>query len=62
VKQEFRISIIVPLYNEQESFAALVKRIDGVIDTMQVPVEVVLVDDGSKDTTTMLMAEIMAIN
>jgi glycosyltransferase involved in cell wall biosynthesis len=57
VKQEFRISIIVPLYNEQESFAALVKRIDGVIDTMQVPVEVVLVDDGSKDTTTMLMAE-----
>ena len=72
MKQEFRISIIVPLYNEQESFAALVKRIDGVIDTMQVPVEVVLVDDGSKDTTTMLMAEkalndsrypeIMAIN
>ncbi len=57
MKQEFRISIIVPLYNEQESFAALVKRIDGVIDTMQVPVEVVLVDDGSKDTTTMLMAE-----
>ena len=57
MKQEFRISIIVPLYNEQESFAALVKRIDGVIETMQVPVEVVLVDDGSKDTTTMLMAE-----
>ena len=57
MKQEFSISIIVPLYNEQESFAALVKRIDGVIDTMQVPVEVVLVDDGSKDTTTMLMAE-----
>ena len=57
MKQNYKISIIVPLYNEQESFSVLINRIDNVINSMEVDVEVVLVDDGSKDSTAALMAE-----
>ncbi len=53
---DFNVSILVPLYNEEESFAALIDRLDKLLDTFSIKIEVVLVDDGSKDSTTALMA------
>lgn len=49
------ISIIAPLYNERESFNPLVQRLNALMDSLPYPVEVVLVDDGSRDNTADLI-------
>lgn len=49
------ISIVVPLYNESETFPFLIKRLLAVVESVSYPVEIVLVDDGSKDSTSQLM-------
>jgi len=46
-----QISIVAPLYNESESFPLLVERINALMDSSPLTIEVVLVDDGSKDDT-----------
>ena len=43
------LSIVVPLYNEEESLPELVAWIQRAVTPMQVSYEVILVDDGSKD-------------
>jgi len=45
------LSIIVPLYNEEESVLPLYESITGEIDPLQVSYEILFVDDGSKDRT-----------
>jgi undecaprenyl-phosphate 4-deoxy-4-formamido-L-arabinose transferase len=45
------ISVVVPLYNEQDSIAELLRRLDNVLAGVGLPAEVVLVDDGSRDGT-----------
>ncbi len=45
------ISVIVPLYNEEESLPELVKWIKKVMDQHQFSYEIVMVDDGSKDNS-----------
>ncbi len=52
------ISIVVPLFNEQESFPFLIKRLNALKKEMPYEIEVVLVDDGSTDDTPTLMEEI----
>jgi glycosyltransferase involved in cell wall biosynthesis len=42
-------SIVVPIYNEQETLPALHARLAAVIDQLDGPAEVVLVNDGSSD-------------
>jgi len=55
-----KYSIVIPIYNEEESFAALVKRLREVMDQLDGPTEVVLVDDGSKDASYALMKDVNA--
>lgn len=50
-----QISFVVPLYNEQENFPLLVERLNKLMDTSLLRIEVVMVDDGSKDNTAQLM-------
>lgn len=45
------ISVVVPLYNEQESLPELVAWIDRVARAEQLRYEVVLIDDGSSDSS-----------
>lgn len=54
------ISIIVPLYNEQEVFGKLVHRLQSVLNSCIHAVEVVLVDDGSRDQTAQLIQEVVS--
>lgn len=51
----FLLSIVVPLYNEKEVFHQLIKRLEQLLNTTDIPIEVVLIDDGSKDDTPLLM-------
>ena len=50
-----RYSIVIPIYNEEESFPVLFKRLRDVIDRLDGTAEVVLVDDGSRDASYELM-------
>ncbi len=43
------LSIIIPLYNEEESLPELISWIKSVVDKMNINYEAILVDDGSKD-------------
>lgn len=53
-----QVSIVVPLYNEEEIFPRLVKRLNELIEKSPFSVEVVLVDDGSEDRTAQLMGSV----
>jgi polyisoprenyl-phosphate glycosyltransferase len=44
-------SIVVPLFNEQESVTPLYVKIIDVMDAIGEPYEIVFVDDGSRDGT-----------
>jgi glycosyltransferase involved in cell wall biosynthesis len=45
------LSVIVPLYNEEESVGLLYEAIVSAIDPLGSPYEIVFVDDGSRDAT-----------
>ncbi|MCB0366671.1 MAG: glycosyltransferase family 2 protein [Bdellovibrionaceae bacterium] len=46
------ISIVLPVYNERESIGPLLKELDPVVSTLNYEVEVIAVNDGSRDGTT----------
>jgi len=48
-------SIVVPVYNEEESIPDLVKQLRQIMDLLDGPAEVVLVDDGSRDAGYQMM-------
>ncbi len=53
-----QVSIIAPLYNEEKGFNLLIQRLNEVIKQSDLTIEVVLIDDGSKDNTPMLMSKV----
>ncbi len=54
------ISVVVPLYNEEDNVQLLYEEIKGVLDTMAEQAEIVFVDDGSRDTTLAKLEAIQA--
>jgi polyisoprenyl-phosphate glycosyltransferase len=52
-----KYSIVIPVYNEEETFPDLVKRLREVMDLLDGSAEVVMVDDGSSDSSYRLMVE-----
>lgn len=56
------ISVVIPLYNEEESLKELTQWIDKVMQANNYSYEVVLVDDGSKDKSWQVVEEICATN
>jgi glycosyltransferase involved in cell wall biosynthesis len=48
-------SLVVPIFNEEETFSELARRLTLLLDTLDGPGEVVLVDDGSSDRSYELM-------
>ena len=54
------ISVVVPVYNEQETLEALHAQVDGVFGEVPHELELLLVDDGSRDDSTRLIQELVA--
>src|SRR2546427_12066282 len=52
------LSVIVLVYNEAESIAPLYEELSGVLQGLDVPYEIVYVDDGSRDGSTERMAQL----
>jgi glycosyltransferase involved in cell wall biosynthesis len=55
-----QLSVVVPLFNEQESLAPLVERILSHVRPLGLSFELVLVDDGSRDRTPELLGQLAA--
>lgn len=53
-----QINIIVPLYNEEKVFNTLSKRLVDLMDDSKLRISVILIDDGSTDSTAQLMEEL----
>jgi undecaprenyl-phosphate 4-deoxy-4-formamido-L-arabinose transferase len=45
------ISLVIPVYNEEGNLTTLMERITPVMSAMERPYEVILVDDGSRDSS-----------
>ena len=56
------VSIIVPLYNEEESLPILEEWIDRVMKSNNISYEIVMVDDGSNDTSWVVIEKLSAKN
>ncbi|MEZ6194889.1 MAG: glycosyltransferase family 2 protein [Planctomycetota bacterium] len=54
------LSIIVPVFNEEENVAPLEEELAAVIETLPGASEVVFVDDGSSDRSSERLAEVVA--
>jgi glycosyltransferase involved in cell wall biosynthesis len=52
------LSLIIPVYNEEESIAELDRRLKGLLQGMDETWEVVFVDDGSRDRTAAALKEL----
>ncbi|MFN8938961.1 MAG: glycosyltransferase family 2 protein [Acidobacteriota bacterium] len=51
------LSLVIPIYNEEEVLGLLLERIDKLMASMPCPVEVILVNDGSRDRSVVLLLE-----
>lgn len=58
----YQFTIIVPIYNEEDNMAALEQRLGAFLPTCVRKACVLLVDDGSKDSSLKLMKEVCERN
>lgn len=54
------LSLVIPAYNEQENIEVLLQRVAAALAQTGKPFEVVIVDDGSSDSTPQLLRDGMA--
>lgn len=54
------LSIVIPVYNEEDNIGSLVARITDAMSGWEGPVEILFVDDGSSDRTLELLKEAQA--
>ncbi|HDL17512.1 MAG TPA: glycosyltransferase, partial [Bacteroidetes bacterium] len=51
VKPKLDISVVIPLYNEEDNVDLLHKALDDVLSKMPEKYEIIFIDDGSSDNT-----------
>jgi dolichol-phosphate mannosyltransferase len=56
------LSVVAPVFNEEETVAAFVQRVTSVLEGIGEPYEIVLVNDGSRDQSLRVMREMQAKN
>lgn len=52
------LSVLVPVYNEEECFLLLYERLSRVLSELPCKSEILFVNDGSKDNSLLLMKEV----
>ncbi|MGZ6236629.1 MAG: glycosyltransferase [Syntrophales bacterium] len=52
------ISLVIPVYNEEENLRSLMERIRPVMQGMGKPYEIVFVDDGSRDSSLSILKDL----
>ena len=56
------LSIVIPLFNEDESLPELTAWIDRVMQANQFSYEVIMIDDGSSDNSWNVIQQLRAAN
>ena len=54
------VSVVVPIYNEEESIPHLYQRLTEALEELGKPYEIIAADDGSRDQSFVLLSEICA--
>jgi len=57
-----KISVIIPIFNEESNITGLYTRLKTVIDKIQIPYEFIFINDGSKDNSILLIKQIASID
>lgn len=52
------VSIVIPLYNEEDTIPFLTKRLEGVLSRFPIKTEIVFVNDGSNDNTHAMIKKV----
>jgi len=52
------LSVVIPVYNEEENIEPLMREIHGVLGPLGKTYEIIAVDDGSKDDTFTVLRKI----
>jgi len=55
--QEITLSIVIPVYNEEENLPELLSRTIAAVDKLNTPCEIILVDDGSRDASQLMICQ-----
>ena len=59
---EKKLSLVIPVFNEQEVMPESFRRTKAAMDTMGYPYEIIYIDDGSRDGTWEILSRIAAEN
>jgi glycosyltransferase involved in cell wall biosynthesis len=59
---DYELTIIVPVYNEEENIVRTAEALGAYLDIASVPSNVLFVDDGSKDKSLELLKEACSLN
>lgn len=54
----YELSLVIPVYNEQDNLRKLMQEIDSALKPLDIPYEVIFVDDGSTDTSLEVLKDI----
>ncbi|VEA76083.1 lipopolysaccharide modification protein [Salmonella enterica subsp. arizonae] len=52
-----KVSVVIPVYNEQESLPELIRRTTAACESLGKAWEILLIDDGSSDSSAELMVK-----
>ncbi|MCA9471135.1 MAG: glycosyltransferase family 2 protein [Nitrospirales bacterium] len=58
MRKRIELSVVVPIYNEEESTPVLCEAILHVCQSLAVPYEIIFIDDGSKDGTPQVLEKL----
>jgi len=58
IEQEPYLSIVIPVYNEEESLHPLSDELEAALQTLQQPYEIIFVDDGSTDDSFAILQQL----
>jgi undecaprenyl-phosphate 4-deoxy-4-formamido-L-arabinose transferase len=51
------VSVVIPVFNEEQNLPELIRRCLAACETMERPYEIILIDDGSRDTSAKIITE-----
>ena len=54
-----KLSVVIPVYNEEAVLPSLFGRLYPALDALQIPYEIVFVNDGSKDKSVALLRRVI---
>jgi glycosyltransferase involved in cell wall biosynthesis len=52
------LAIVIPVYNEEDNIAALLRDWKAAFDSIEAPYEIILIDDGSRDNSLALLRDL----